>query len=98
MGNAGSGRSGWTPAVRGGWRRGVPVAEREYLPPTQEVRTAHLSGELALGLYPLLDGDRCGWLAADFEGPTAMLDALTHLKATRVAGATGHAQGRGLDA
>src|SRR3954451_15172621 len=30
--NARSGRSGWTPAVRGGFRKGVPAAEREYLP------------------------------------------------------------------
>jgi hypothetical protein len=79
--NARSGRSGWTPAVRGGWRKGVPAAQREYLPLTEEVITAHLSGELELGLYPLLDGDRCGWLAADFDGPAAMLDALAYLKA-----------------
>src|SRR5829696_1547602 len=85
--NARSGRSGWTPAVRGGWRKGVPAAKREYLPLTEEVITAHLSGELELGLYPLLDGDRCQWLAADFDGPAAMLDALTYLKAARAAGA-----------
>src|SRR4051794_10899439 len=83
-----SGRSGWTPAVRGGWRKSVPVAEREYLPLTEEVITAHLSGELELGLYPLLDGDRCCWLAADFDGATAMLDALAYLKAARAAGAS----------
>jgi hypothetical protein len=85
--NTRSGRSGWTPAVRGGWRKGVPAAEREYLPLTEEVLTAHLSGELELGLYPLLDGDRCCWLAADFDGPTAMLDALAYLKAARAVGA-----------
>jgi superfamily II DNA or RNA helicase len=85
--NARSGRSGWTPAVRGGWRKGVPAAQREYLPLTEGVITAHLSGELELGLYPLLDGDRCGWLAADFDGPAAMLDALAYLKAARAAGA-----------
>lgn len=85
--NARWGRSGWTPAVRGGWRKGVPAAERDYLPLTEAVLTAHLSGELELGLYPLLDGDRCCWLAADFDGPTAMLDALAYLKAARAAGA-----------
>ncbi|WP_216870895.1 DEAD/DEAH box helicase [Modestobacter excelsi] len=86
--NARSGRSGWTPAVRGGWRKGVPAAEREYLPLTEEVITAHLSGELELGLYPLLDGDRCCWLAADFDGATALLDALAYLKAARAVGAS----------
>ncbi|HTE73824.1 MAG TPA: DEAD/DEAH box helicase family protein [Actinomycetes bacterium] len=58
----------------------------EYLPLTDEVITAHLSGELELGLYPLLDGDRCQWLAADFDGPAAMLDALAYLKAARTVG------------
>jgi hypothetical protein len=29
-----------------------------------------------VGLYPLLDGDLCWWLAADFDGPMAILDAL----------------------
>ena len=36
-----------------------------------------------IGFYPLLDGDRSGWLAADFDGPAAMLDALANLKAAR---------------
>lgn len=39
-------------------------------------------------LYPLLDGDRCQWLAADFDGPTAVLDALAYLKAARTVGAS----------
>ncbi len=85
--NTRSGRAGWVPAVRGGWRKGVPAAKREFLPLTDEVITAHLSGELELGLYPLLDGDRCSWLATDFDRPTAMLDALAYLKAARAAGA-----------
>jgi hypothetical protein len=85
--NARSGKSGWMPAVRGGWRKGIPAAEREYLPLTAEVITAHLSGEAEIGVYPLLDGDRCWWLAADFDGPAAMLDALAYLKAARANGA-----------
>ena len=78
-----AGKSGWVPAVRGGWRRGVPADQREYLALTEEVLTAHLSGDIEIGLYPLLDGDRCWWLAADFDGPAAMLDALAYLKAAR---------------
>jgi len=27
-----------------------------------------------------LDGDRCWWLAADFDGPEAVFDALMYLK------------------
>jgi hypothetical protein len=75
------------PAVRGGWRKGIPASERQYLPLTEEILTAHLSGELELGLYPMLDGDRCAWLAADFDGQAAMLDALSYLKAARAVGA-----------
>ena len=85
--NPRSGKSGWMPAVRGGWRKGIPASEREYLPLTEDILTAHLSGELELGLYPMLDGDRCAWLAADFDGPAAMLDALSYLKAARAVGA-----------
>jgi superfamily II DNA or RNA helicase len=81
-----TGKAGWLPAVRGGWRRGIRHEEREYLPLTAEVITTHLSGEAHLGLYPLLDGDRCWWMAADFDGPSAMLDALAYLKAARSAG------------
>ena len=72
------------PAVRGGWRKGA--ARGDYLPLTDEVIVAHLSGDVEIGLYPLLDGDRCCWLAADFDGRTAMLDALAYLKAARAAG------------
>jgi superfamily II DNA or RNA helicase len=85
--NARTGRSGWVPAVRGGLRKGMAAAEREYLPLTDEVLTAHLSGEIEIGLYPMLDGDRCRWLSADFDGPAAMLDALAYLKAARAVGA-----------
>ncbi len=85
--NVRSGKSGWMPAVRGGWRKDVPISAREYLPLTEDVVTAHLSGELDLGLYPMLDGDRCAWLAADFDGSAAMLDALSYLKAARAVGA-----------
>ena len=81
--NARTGKAGWLPAVRGGWRKGVPHAEREYLPLTAELLASHLSGEVHAGFYPLLDGDRCWWLAADFDGPAAMVDALAYLKATR---------------
>jgi hypothetical protein len=31
----------------------------------------------------MMDGDKCWWLAADFDGPEAMLDALMYVKAGR---------------
>jgi superfamily II DNA or RNA helicase len=84
--NRRTGKAGWVPATRGGFRRGVPHAERDYLPLTAEVLAAHLAGKAHIGLYPLLDGDRCWWLAADFDGPDAMIDALMYLKAARAIG------------
>lgn len=57
--NARSGKGGWMPAVRGGWRRGLRPDQREYLRLTREVITEHLSGDAEIGLYPMLEGDRC---------------------------------------
>src|SRR6266567_7156769 len=81
--NPRTGKGGWVPAVRGGWRKGMRHEDRNYLPLTAEVLAAHLKGEVHIGLYPLLDGDQCWWLAADFDGPEAMLDALMYVKAGR---------------
>jgi hypothetical protein len=81
--NARTGKSGWVPAVAGGWRKGT---NRPYLRLRDEVVAAHLSGRDHIGLYPLMPGDMCRWLAADFDGPAAMLDALAYLKAARAVG------------
>ena len=71
--NVRAGKAGWLPVVRGGWRKGVRHEDRDYLPLKKDVLRAHLTGEVHVGLYPLLDGDLCWWLAADFDGPMAML-------------------------
>lgn len=81
--NARAGRSGWSPAVAGGWRKGLGRGQARNLPLTRDVLTAHLAGDVFIGLYPLLSGNTCHWLAADFDGPAAMLDALAYIKAAR---------------
>jgi superfamily II DNA or RNA helicase len=81
--NSRTGRGGWVPAVRGGWRKGMKHEDADFLPLTPDVFAAHLKGEVHIGLYPLLDGDRCRWLAADFDGPHALADALMYVKAAR---------------
>lgn len=78
-----TGRSGWMPAVAGGWRRGMSARSVDYLPLTAEIVAAHLTGEIHLGLYPLLRNETCQWLAADFDGNDSMLDALALLKVAR---------------
>ncbi|MBA3745438.1 DEAD/DEAH box helicase [Sporichthya sp.] len=80
------GKSGWMPAVEGGWSKGKQDDPR-YLPLTPDVVAAHLRGALHIGLYPMLPGDETCWLAADFDGSAAMLDALAYLKAARALGA-----------
>lgn len=82
--NARTGKSGWMPVVEGGWRKGT---RSNYLPLTPEVIEAHLLGEIHIGLYPMVPGDQTNWLAADFDGSAAMLDALAYLKAARAVGA-----------
>lgn len=81
--NARAGRTGWSPAVEGGWRKGT---QRPYLRLSDQVVEAHLTGKAHIGLYPLLREDTCHWLAVDFDGPAAMLDALAYLKAARAIG------------
>ncbi len=83
--NQRSGKSGWTPAVRGGWAN-AKSANREYLPFTDEVIGRHLAGEIHAGLYPMLHDDFCRLLACDFDGPGWVLDALAYLDAAHDAG------------
>lgn len=78
-----TGRSGWVPAVEGGFHRGRQ--NRNYLPLTDEVITAHLTGTVHAGVYPLMSDDRCRLLACDFDGSGALLDALAFTKAARAA-------------
>ncbi len=65
------------------WRKGVRHEDRGYLPLTAKVIESHLRGEAHVGLYPLLDGDRCWWLAADFDKEEALFDAFMYVKAAR---------------
>jgi superfamily II DNA or RNA helicase len=81
--NRRDGRSGWMPAIRGYWRKGMNRAQAPYLPLTPDVIGQHLRGEVHIGLYPLGDDDTCWWVAADFDKEAAMLDALAFMKAAR---------------
>jgi len=79
-------QTGWMPAVAGGWRKGLDRRSANHLPLTAQVVGAHLSGDAFIGLYPLLRDNTCHFLVADFDGPTAMLDALAYVKAARAGG------------
>ncbi|MFQ6228276.1 TOTE conflict system archaeo-eukaryotic primase domain-containing protein [Nocardia sp. NPDC002869] len=84
--NRHDGRSGWVPAIRGKWRKGMAPDQVSYLPLTADVVDRHLRGGHHIGLYPLADDDTCWWVAADFDKDTAMLDASAYVKAARAAG------------
>ena len=81
--NRRDGRSGWMPAIKGYWRKGMNRAELPYLPLTADIVGQHLRGDVHIGLYPLADDDSCWWVAADFDKEAAMLDALAYMKAAR---------------
>lgn len=78
--NSRDGRSGWVPAVVGGWRKGANIAGANFLPLTPFVVADHLRGVQHIGLYPLTEQDTCWWVAADFDGGAAMLDALAYVR------------------
>ena len=83
--NERTGKSGWGPAVRGGWAN-ARRPDREYLPYTDGVIEKHLGGEIHTGLYPLQHGDCCRVLVCDFDDAGWVLDSLAYLDAARTSG------------
>lgn len=75
-----TGKSGWSPAVRGGFYTDATTDE-DLLPLDDAVLERHLTGgfhdgrELHVGLYPMLADDTCQLLACDFDGGTWRRDA-----------------------
>jgi len=70
------GKSGYAPACANEWVDEVcgkprvkcaECANRHLLPITDRVLFDHLSGKHVVGMYPLLDGDTCRFLAVDYD-------------------------------
>lgn len=81
-----TGKSGWSPAVRGGYYTdGVTAAD--LLPLSDEVIEQHLVGSrtggegLHAGLYPMLSDDTCRLLVCDFDDGTWKADAAAYAQA-----------------
>ena len=83
--SARTGKTGWSPAVVGGWANAKKPG-RQFLPLDEEAVESHLSGLTHLGIYPLLRGDGCRLLACDFDGTGWALDALAYLDAAAAIG------------
>jgi len=71
-----TGKSGYSPVCKNEWvpkvcqRATIRCSEcpnREFLPFDESVILKHLNGNLVAGIYPLLDGDTCYFLAVDFD-------------------------------
>jgi hypothetical protein len=77
-----TGKTGYSPAVRGGWAA-AKNRPKSFLPLTNEVLESHLTGEMPIGIYPLLRDDTCRFLACDFDGDGWALDAGSLLAAAK---------------
>ncbi|MDP3041265.1 MAG: DEAD/DEAH box helicase family protein [Candidatus Omnitrophota bacterium] len=71
-----TGKSGYSPVCKNEWvpkicqratTRCSECPNRELLPFDQSVILRHLNGSFVVGIYPLLDGDICYFLAVDFD-------------------------------
>ncbi len=75
--NARTGKSGYSPHCANEWKRGVcekpnvkcgECTVRAFIPVTGRVFYDHLQGEIVAGVYPLVERDRCHFVAVDFDG------------------------------
>jgi len=79
--SAKTGRSGWSPAVRGGFYTDA-VTDPDLLPLTDQIIDQHLRGALSsnrtdlhVGLYPMRIDDTCRLLVCDFDDGDWRADA-----------------------
>jgi superfamily II DNA or RNA helicase len=93
--NPRTGKSGYSPHCANEWQRGVcgkpkvkcgdcPV--KAFVPVTDRVLHDHLKGEIVAGVYPLVEGDRCHFVAVDFDGSGWQGDVSAFAETARVAG------------
>lgn len=88
-----SGRSGYSPACANEWRMGVcekprikcgDCNHRLLIPLTDSVIYDHLAGEHTVGVYALLPGDTCHFLAVDFDEEDWREDARAFVQSCHV--------------
>ncbi|MEJ6581387.1 MAG: DEAD/DEAH box helicase family protein [Akkermansiaceae bacterium] len=87
-----TGKAGYSPVCGNEWARGIcekprikchACAHQNWLPITDEVIRRHLSGDLVMGIYPMLLDETCHFLAVDFDGEGWARDALAYLTTCR---------------
>lgn len=86
--NAKTGKSGYQPACKEEWAPGIcakprvkcnDCAHRKFLRLTDQTIASHLSGEITIGVYPLLQDETCWFLAVDFDNVGWQDDALAFM-------------------
>ena len=86
-----TGKSGWSPAVRGGYYTDA-VTDADLLPLMDQVIERHLlgtraaGGDLHAGLYPMLSDDSCRLLVCDFDDGNWKADAAAYAEACSAQG------------
>ncbi|SFF20409.1 hypothetical protein SAMN04488523_12915 [Sulfitobacter brevis] len=93
--NKKTGRSGYSPACANEWVKGIcekpkvkcgACPHQKFIPPDEKVIEKHLrggNGDFVAGVYPLLPGDTCWFLAADFDKASWAEDANALLETCR---------------
>ena len=75
--NKSSGKSGYAPACANEWVRGVcekprikcgDCTKQAFIAVSDRVVERHLRGDLVAGIYPLIPGNTCYFVAVDFDG------------------------------
>lgn len=74
-----TGKKGYSPACANEWRAGLcdkrkvkcgQCPNMAFLPMDENVARAHLEGKHVVGVYPMLEGNACWFLAMDFDKKT----------------------------
>ena len=99
--NRKTGHSGYSPACANEWVKGMcgkpkvkcgECPHQKFIPPDERVMEKHLrgdngrNGDFVAGVYPLLPGDTCWFLAADFDKTSWAEDANALLETCRAKG------------
>ena len=99
--NRKTGRSGYSPACANEWVKGIcgkpkvkcgECPHQKFIPPDESAIEKHLRGgdgrssDFVAGVYPLLPGDTCWFLAADFDKVSWEEDANALLETCRAKG------------
>jgi hypothetical protein len=83
-----NGNKGYSPVCNNEWVSGVckkpalkcrECQHKKYAPVTDDVVRQHLEGGITIGVYPLLQGDTCYFLALDFDKKTWQNDVKAFL-------------------